>query len=751
MQNKMRFIIPISVFLVMLLSVLLRFQVHKNTLSYPDGYFMDRETGVPYLTEMDSYYHLRMTKDILKYGHPGDTIKDGVFWDTISYAPDGRNTSTYRPLMAYIAIAVYKAAGIFAPVTVDQVVYWLNMFLSALVAIPVFLFTYEMCGFPGAIVASVLSVLNYGYFAHTVPGFFDTDGVITWVSCLFLYFGCKIIEKWDKNNLKPLILPLAGLILSFIALFNSWYVYYMFAGIFVMMLFVLAALSVKKGDLRPAGTPLIFSGVTALLILIFDPGIIKRVFSTIKGVFAGGGGLFPDIFVSISEMRKPSLWAGQFTGLFQMKVLSESNIGIINAVGGIVPFLGAFAMCVILIRRIVKKDIRPEYILLVIWYAVTLILAFRGWRFIMLFAVPVSILAGNLTGLICNLMDQGKMMDRNVYKVMLMILMLFPAVYGSFRSFGDSSPSAYADFGEAMTKIREKTDDDTKLISWWDYGYFFEEKTGRQTLFDGGSQSGMRSFFVAKALATKDEELSANIFKMLSDSGDRACEAMLETLGENKETLVLMEELLKGDKETALKTLEGKGIGEEKAAELSNLLFPDIEIKAECVITPDMSRISGWFASFGLDGNDSDTDSDEYGSLVDKMVIPSPGDGKTVLSAGGDMKLILEKEGDRYTSYTSFSEDKTPTQPCPVEKVRVLNVNGFYEFTSKDAVSEDKENDTKWTVIVEDDGTNAAISLVTTGMADSVFGKLFYVSGAGLEHFIPEPELSTSVRVYKLE
>ena len=79
------------ILLIMLLSFAFRFVVkgRGNALLGESG--MDPETGLPYLTEIDSYYHLRMTRDIEEKGHPGEILREGEPWDMLSYAPTGRS------------------------------------------------------------------------------------------------------------------------------------------------------------------------------------------------------------------------------------------------------------------------------------------------------------------------------------------------------------------------------------------------------------------------------------------------------------------------------------------------------------------------------------------------------------------------------------------------------------------------------------------------------------------------------------
>jgi len=229
-------------------------------------------------------------------------------------------------------------------------------------------------------------------------------------------------------------------------------------------------------------------------------------------------------------------------------------------------------------RGIFKGERRFDLILLVVWYFLTAILAFRSWRFIMLFAVPTAILSGILVGKICAIMKERKMMDWQAYAVMLILLAIFPALYGVYRSVEDSFPRVNRYLHEPLSSIRSNTGTDTIIASWWDYGYFFEEKTGRRTLFDGGSQNGMRIYWIGKSLATKDEKFSHNIIKMLSGSGDQATERMIKAFGESTDTLVFMNELLSSDRDFAEAKLLERGLSPEEAAGLAELIFPEVKV-----------------------------------------------------------------------------------------------------------------------------------------------------------------------------
>ncbi|MEN6552690.1 MAG: STT3 domain-containing protein, partial [Methanobacterium sp.] len=60
-----------------------------NISGVPQNYtsLFEDSNGIPYFSEMDSYYNYRMTKDYLDHGYVGDTIINGTNWDLHSAYP----------------------------------------------------------------------------------------------------------------------------------------------------------------------------------------------------------------------------------------------------------------------------------------------------------------------------------------------------------------------------------------------------------------------------------------------------------------------------------------------------------------------------------------------------------------------------------------------------------------------------------------------------------------------------------------
>ena len=751
--------------LMLLLAFAFRFVVKDrvNMLLGEEG--TDPETGMPFLTELDSYYHLRMTRDIEENGHPGEKLRAGEPWDTLSYAPEGRSAKDYRPLMAWIASRMHRLLSAFMPVSLEQVVYWMGPLLSVLVVIPVFFFVRRLKGTLAAVTASVLSVMNYGYFLHTIPGFYDTDCVILGTSSGMLFCGCLLVDRlqnWRKMSDPGAKRALAGTAVLFgfalLLLYQAWSVSDLFTGIFLAALLLTVLLrylanrrELRGQTLRRECPLLLLAVVLGIGMIVLHPDLFHTAVGLFREIFVSRGtSLFPNAYVSVSELRKPALVAGGINGLFQMRVLTESNIGIINAVGSIVPFLGAMAMGGVLavqMRR--KKEIPFESVLLLVWTLVTGILAFRSWRFIMLLAVPVAILAGMLTGTLHALMRDHRMMDYPVFSGMITVLMLFPALYGAYRSSADSLPQVNRGLHDSVIYIRDQMPEDTVIASWWDYGYFFEEKAKRRTLFDGGSQNSQRIFWVAKALASSDEVLARNILQMLAGTGDAATDEMLRQFGEKTETLQWMETLLSGNAELTGKALSEAGLSPAESDELTALLFPPAAASIVTVITQDMSRISRWFGRFGYPESEQYAGNGYYVLAENFEYHEAAGQENWRFNINGyTIDLILKEENGIYTAATRLAGVPSLTQPFPVERVLVLK-NG--KVVKNRIRSEDSDKPVKYTLILNLDRSVPEGALMTSLMADSVFGHMMYLDGAGLECFTRLDDADGSAKLFQIE
>jgi dolichyl-diphosphooligosaccharide--protein glycosyltransferase len=133
-------------------------------------------SGLPYFSEMDSYYNYRLTNDYVEHGFVGDEMVNGSEWDMHRLAPTG-NQINYELGIVWLTSWLHDVANSFlgGNYSVKEVAVWTGAIISTLAVIPAFIFARRLTNDYGAIVATLLIVLAPNYFAHTFPGFFDTD------------------------------------------------------------------------------------------------------------------------------------------------------------------------------------------------------------------------------------------------------------------------------------------------------------------------------------------------------------------------------------------------------------------------------------------------------------------------------------------------------------------------------------------------------------------------------------------------
>ena len=140
------------------------------------------EDGVPYLTDMDSYYHVRLVDQFLKNGRLGDGVsEDGRAWDLHSFYPEGRSAD-YEPGIVWLTAGVWRALG----GSLSLLEYRLAAVVSALAALLAFLIGRRAGGVFGGLTAGLLVGCAPQFALRTCYGRFDTDMFIVLMECALI-------------------------------------------------------------------------------------------------------------------------------------------------------------------------------------------------------------------------------------------------------------------------------------------------------------------------------------------------------------------------------------------------------------------------------------------------------------------------------------------------------------------------------------------------------------------------------------
>ncbi len=329
--------------------------------------YMDAN-GLPYFSEMDSYFNLRMTQDYMDHGYFGDTLVNGSGWDMHSYYPSGRDVGSYQPMIAYVTSFIHGIVNMFQDMSLTEVAFWTGAFISSLAVIPVYIFTRRITNDYGAIAAALIVVLGPNYISHTFAGFFDTDMFNVTLPLFFILFFIEAVKS-DKLVHRVIFAILSVISIGIYSLSWSGFMFYPAVMILVMIAFFILCFYLDIPVLEPFKNydnklswlinqkelfPTILVIVLGLVGLLFTVGI-EGIFNAISGLTGGfslltaSHDVWPNVFVSVAEMQKPNLLYGGLPGSF----LANTN-GVINGVGGIVAFFGVLMVLYTFIQRLLR-------------------------------------------------------------------------------------------------------------------------------------------------------------------------------------------------------------------------------------------------------------------------------------------------------------------------------------------------------------------------------------------------------------
>ena len=333
-------------------------------------------SGLPYFSEMDSYYNFRLTDNYVDHGYVGDKQINGSDWDMHRYAPTG-NQINYELGIAYLTSWMNDMANNFLgwDMSLKEVAFWTGAIISTLCVIPAFIFSRRITNDYGAIVATLIIALAPNYFAHTFPGFFDTDMFYYIAPLFFIFFFVESIrsDNWIWKILFALISVVSIGIFSI--QWTGWIFYVALMGMFAVVYLIASFIfnvDADRGQYDNVLQWLIhnkeFLSIVAIGVIAFAGLAVLRGVDGVIGIFSSVLGLlnlqsasvvvggFPNVLISVAEMQAPNMLGAGMNSMF----LANTN-GFINGIGGIAVFFAALIVLYILVSRSWKfRNVRQK-------------------------------------------------------------------------------------------------------------------------------------------------------------------------------------------------------------------------------------------------------------------------------------------------------------------------------------------------------------------------------------------------------
>ncbi len=723
----------------------------------------------PYMPDIDPYSYVRYAENYLERDHFGDELENGLPWDNHAIAPLGRDADIYTKVHVLVIAYFYKFWSFFnSAVHILYTTSYLPVIFVFLSIFPLFFFTRRLSNNLGAFIATSFLLTHFMFLSRTSWGYADTDFytvffplIISWV-----FFEAVIASEW-KNKL--LLSALSALLITLFG--RTWLGWWFVFNLLIIssILTICYKILVKN-----------FVEAKKLALLLGSFLLFSFVFISI---FTGSQDFLtplraPFNFQLIKDASQRDLWPNVYTTVAE---LSEQSIQkVVFDIGLFVLIISLIGVFFLLIKRKPQTIMGSFY--LILWFLVTLYASTKGVRFLLLLISAVSILFGIgscfAINLISRLMQKYVKINRFLISVLLFVVVMSiftPSVIFSYKIVMGDPPRSIGElplvndaWWDALNYIKDNSEQNAIITSWWDFGHHFKYIADRAVTFDGASQNSPMAHWVGRLLLTNDENESIGILRMLDCGSNSAFEEINKKLNNTPKSIRLSYNLIKKEKEEAKAVLTGEGFNADETSKV--LEFTHCNPPQAFVITSeDMIGKAGVWSHFGnwdfiksdLWNNYAKKDEKEVLAYLTSEYAFSDSQAKTLYD---ELKTIQnstepEKEANSWIGdWVSYINSGNPVADCnkqneniicenglvvvnetpyfiaqqnnavPLENFNSLNLNGDWQTKSS-------EQKTGIDAILVNQGGKYSGIVTQSPLAGSIFTKLFFFNGHGLKYF----------------
>ena len=450
-------------------------------------------------------------------------------WDILSYFPPGRPVDFYLGWSYTIAV-FYLIVKPFTAISLMRFSGLFIAFFSAACAIPAYLVGKYVTNKWGGLTTAFFGTITPIFVSRSIAGYPAADAADVFWTFMSVFATLYAIKNFknlkDKKSWLAIIFAVASYWFFAFNFNNPWYVYYVFLA-FLPFLFLIKILLAASSRDRQSSLKMKlhsflpeFKNISIAVILI---GVIGQVitqltigwpFNTTPPIqnFFGAIGFISNtaLLVNISIAELQSLNVFSLQGFSQL----ISNIGI-------VPIVLMFGLVVLIFYKWAKKkDVSVAEYFTIVWLLATFWLITHGIRFSLLFAIAVAAGAGFVVGNLVDLLKgKNKILVASIYG-----LLIFAMIWHLSDNIVFSANAKGLDIGQnwkdALNWLKNNADKNANIATWWDPGHIITGFTGLRVVADGAHCTpdscvpysiNVRIQDMGRAFATVDENESATI------------------------------------------------------------------------------------------------------------------------------------------------------------------------------------------------------------------------------------------------
>ena len=588
------------------------------------------DDGQTYLIALDPYYYFRFVRNIVETGIAGEYLnEDGESVSNFGTAPtevvyDGNNLHTQ------FSVYWHKFINLFSDTPIHTTFFFVPVVIMFLATLSAFFLGRKLGGNVSGFSAAMIIGLHTVILSRTIAGFSDTDAYNILFPVLIVWM---IVESFQakKQYLTYLFASLAGLVTGIFAYaWDGWWFIFAIIGLgFALSVLIHGAmyiythymkLGVKKVTRKQlfvdfkSNIPLfadIKSGITYLItsaffVILFTN--LNRFLGAFTGPFRGFGDLdnaaqadlWPNVLTTVAELNN-STFAQTISASFGVL----SNFAFWMSLLGIASYS---------IYQVVKKKNITGNIIILVWLLITVYMANSGVRFIMLyvtaFAIAFALLLGYtskfLTNHVSKWLEMPPITGHLVMTLGIVLLFFVIPIQGSTSFVGTAQaqaegaiPSMDDGFYNLLINIKDNSEPDAIISSWWDFGHQFITIAERGATGDGTTQRAKSTIWLGKALVESDPDQFIGISRMLNCGSNQAYEEIFAINEDPTESIDILRSLFDKDKAQAQTILSEQFDANQTAVILSKTHCDDV-VESFWIASEDMIGKAPVWGHFGL-------------------------------------------------------------------------------------------------------------------------------------------------------
>ena len=176
--------------------------------------------------------------------------------------------------------------------------------------------------------------------------------------------------------------------------------------------------------------------------------------------------------------------------------------------------------------------------------------------------------------------------------VLIPLFLLVAGIISSFISTADSAaknclPLMDDSWFSALTTIKKYTPPGSVINSWWDFGDWFMSVADRPVIFDGQTQNTPQAYWMARAILADSEKESVGILRMLNNGGNKAFDIIDKYVGNPFMSVSLLKRAVLLDSDEG-SVLFGKYLPADAVKEACQILYSRPEQKAYFIVDSSM-------------------------------------------------------------------------------------------------------------------------------------------------------------------